>query len=98
MRNGKRGRYSLEFEQEAVRLVESGQSVAEAARSLGVVEQTLSNWVKAKREGKLKEVSGKSGVTAEQMEISRFARGTGAGQDGARHLGKSDGILAKGQK
>jgi hypothetical protein len=37
-----------------------------------VVEQTLSNWVKAKREGKLKEVGGKTGVTAEQMEISRL--------------------------
>lgn len=32
----------------------------------------LSNWVKADREGKLKEVSGKTGVTAEQMEISRL--------------------------
>jgi Transposase len=41
-------------------------------RSLGVVEQTFSNWVKAHREGKLKEVSGKTGVTAEQMEISRL--------------------------
>ena len=48
MRNGKRGRYTLEFKQEAVRLVESGQSIAETSRSLGVVEQTLSNWVKAK--------------------------------------------------
>ena len=55
MRNGKRGRYTLEFKLEAVRLVESGQSIAEAACSLGVVEQTLSNWVKAKRARKLKE-------------------------------------------
>jgi transposase len=31
---------------EAVRLVESGQSIAEAAQSLGVVKQTLSNWIK----------------------------------------------------
>jgi hypothetical protein len=30
-----------------VRLIESGQSIAAAARSLGVVEQTLSNWVRA---------------------------------------------------
>jgi transposase len=45
MRNGKRGRYTLEFKQEAARLVESGQSQAAAARSLGVVEQTLGNWV-----------------------------------------------------
>ena len=43
-----RARYTLEFKQEAVRLVEGGQSIAAAARSLGVVEQTLHNWVKAK--------------------------------------------------
>lgn len=48
MRNGKRGSYTLEFKQEAVRLVESGQTLAAAARSLGVVEQTLatgSSWI-----------------------------------------------------
>src|ERR1035437_7160389 len=45
MRNGNRGRYTLEFKQEAARLVESGPSRAAAARSLGVVEQTLGNWV-----------------------------------------------------
>jgi len=39
-----RARYTLEFKQEAVRLVTSGQSIAAAARSLGVVEQTLFNW------------------------------------------------------
>jgi hypothetical protein len=36
-----RARYTLEFKQEAVRLVESGQSIAAAARALGVVDQTL---------------------------------------------------------
>jgi transposase-like protein len=49
-----RARYTLEFEQEAVRLVESGQSIAAASRTLGFVEQTLFNWVKAHREGALK--------------------------------------------
>ena len=48
-----RARYTLEFKQEAVRLVEGGQSIAAAARSLGVVDQTLFNWVKAHRAGKL---------------------------------------------
>jgi transposase-like protein len=38
---------------EAVRLAESGQRIAEAARSLGVVEQTLSNWVKVNHSGGL---------------------------------------------
>lgn len=47
-----RARYTLEFKQEAVRLVEGGQSIAGAARTLGVVDQTLFNWVKASRAGK----------------------------------------------
>ena len=39
-----RARYTLEYKQEAVRLVSGGQSIAAAARSLGVVEQTLGAW------------------------------------------------------
>jgi transposase len=35
MTKSKRGRYTLEFKQEAARLVESGQSQAAVARSLG---------------------------------------------------------------
>jgi transposase len=31
-----RARYTLEFKQEAVRLVESGQSIEAAARTLGI--------------------------------------------------------------
>lgn len=42
-----RARYTLEFKQEAVRLVEGGQSQAAVAKTLGLVEQTLFNWVKA---------------------------------------------------
>jgi transposase len=42
-----RARYTLEFKREAVRLVEGGQSLAAAARTLGVLDQTLFNWVKA---------------------------------------------------
>ncbi len=38
-----RARYTLEFKQEAVRLVEGGQSIAAAARTLGVVDQALFN-------------------------------------------------------
>jgi transposase len=71
MTKSTRAQYTLEFKQEAVRLVESGQSIAAAARSLGVVEQTLFNWVKAKREGRLKGASSGKAVSAEQMEISR---------------------------
>ena len=49
----KRAQYTLEFKLEAVRLVKAGRSMAAVAATLGVVEQTLYNWVKADREGKL---------------------------------------------
>ncbi len=39
-----RARYTLEFKQEAVRLVQGGQSIAAVSRALGVVDQTLFNW------------------------------------------------------
>ena len=71
MTKTKRARYTLELKQEAVRLVEDGQSIAAVARTLGVVEQTLHNWVKAQRQGKLKGADSKP-VSAEQMEISRL--------------------------
>ena len=43
-----RARHTLQFKQEAVRLVHGGQSITAAARTLGVVEQTdaLQLWVK----------------------------------------------------
>src|SRR5271163_5178317 len=72
MRNGKRGRYTLEFKLEGVRLVESGQSIAEAARSLGVIEQTLSNWIKAHRAGKLSANGRGAKLSAEQIEIRQL--------------------------
>jgi len=64
-----RARYTSEFKQEAVRLVESGQSIAGAARTLGVVDQTLFNWVKASRQGRLTGADSNP-VSAEQMEIA----------------------------
>jgi len=44
---------------------------AATARTLGVVDQTLFNWVKAHRQGKLVRAERKA-VSAEQMEISRL--------------------------
>ena len=65
-------RYTLEFKQEAVRLGEGGQSIAAAARTLGVVDQTLFDWVKAHRQGKLEGADSKPKVSAERMEIARL--------------------------
>ena len=97
MTKSTRARYTWEFKQEAVRLVESGQTIAAAARSLGLIEQTLYNWVKAHRQGELKGV-GSKGVTAEQMEISRLRAELARVKMERDILGKAMAYFAKGQK
>ncbi len=38
--------YTAEFKEQAVAMVKGGKTVADGARDLGLVEQTLRNWVK----------------------------------------------------
>ena len=97
MAKSTRARYTLEYKQEAVRLVESGQSIAAASRSLGLIEQTLYNWVKAQRQGELKG-AGSLTVTAEQMEISRLRAELARVKMERDILGKAMAYFAKGQK
>ncbi|OIQ68722.1 transposase [mine drainage metagenome] len=63
--------YTPEFRGLAVNRVKSGQSISAVAKDLGLVEQTLRNWVKAADAGKLNKPGGKV-VTPEQMELSRL--------------------------
>jgi transposase len=98
MTKSKRGRYTLEFKQEAVRLVESGQSKAAAARSLGVVEQTLGNWVREHRTGTLKGATSKPVVSAEQMENSRLRAELARVTMERDILGKATAFFARGQR
>jgi len=92
-----RARYTLEFKQEAVRLVEGGQSIAAVARTLGVVDQTLFNWVKANKQGLLKGASLAKPVSAEQMEISRLRAELARVKMERDILGKATAYFAKGQ-
>jgi len=64
-----RARYTLEFKQEAVRLVRGGQTVSSWPRrwSSG---QTLHNWLKRRRRGDSRDYG--QGVSAEKMEIARL--------------------------
>jgi transposase len=72
MVKSKRARYTLEFKLEAVRLIGSaGQSIAATAAILGLPDQTLHNWLKAHREGRLGGAGSKP-VTPEQMELARL--------------------------
>lgn len=62
--------YTAEFKSLAVKRVKDGLTVGAAARELGLIEQTLRNWVKAANTGKLNG-AGTKPVTPEQMELSR---------------------------
>jgi transposase len=62
--------YTAAFKELAVKRVNSGQGVVAVAQELGLVEQTLRNWVKAAQAGKL-HAPGAKAITPEQMELSR---------------------------
>ena len=66
-----RGKYTLEFKLEAVRLVKEGQTASVPAKILGVPVQTLGNWVRLNEKGQLKGAGDKP-VSAEQMELARL--------------------------
>ena len=51
-------------------MVNNGRSVPEVAGELGLIAQTLRNWVKSAEQGRLNEKATK--VTEEQMELSRL--------------------------
>jgi len=66
-----RGKYTLEFKLEAVRLVKGGQAAAVTAKVLGIPKQTLENWIRLNEKGLLKGAGDKP-VSAEQMELARL--------------------------
>jgi transposase len=67
----RRGKYTLEFKLEAVRLVKGGQDIAVTSKVLGMPHQTLWSWVKLSDRGQLKGAGDKP-VSAEQMELARL--------------------------
>ena len=66
-----RGKYTQEFKLEAVRLVKQGESLSATSKILGIAQQTLYNWVKEDRAGKLAG-AGARPVSTEQMELARL--------------------------
>ena len=63
--------YTAEFKEQAVKRADEVGSITRVAEELGLVEQTLRNWVKAAKAGKL-DPGGAKQITAEQMELSRL--------------------------
>jgi len=97
MKNSTRTCYTLDLKQEPVRHDESGQSIAATARSLGLIGQSLYNWVRAQRQGERKGAGGKL-VTAGQKEISRLRFELARVRMECDILGKSMASFAKRQK
>lgn len=63
--------YTTEFKEQAVAQVAGGRGIPTVSKELGMSEQTLRNWVKAAKAGKLA-CAGNKEVTPEQMELSRL--------------------------
>ena len=63
--------YTAQFKEQAVKRVGEVGSMGRVAEELGLVEQTLRNWVKAAKAGKLNP-AGANAITPEQMERSRL--------------------------
>lgn len=76
MNNLPRGKYTREFREEAVKLVtEDKLSPAEVARRLNLPPQTLDNWLRKQKAGKLGEVGQNyRPLTEVEMELARIKR------------------------
>lgn len=87
-----RVRFTLDYKQETVRLVEYGRTIRAVARDLVIAAQMVHNWVKL-------EAAGFFGGGLDQALHRRAGLdpapegGVHAGPDGARHLKKSSGIF-----
>ena len=89
-----RGKYTLEFKLEAVRLVKGGQSVPVTGKTLGVPVQTLGNWVRLSGKGQLKGAGDKP-VSPEQMELARLRAENARLRMERDILGKATAYFAK---
>jgi transposase len=76
LKRGPQGRYTKELREEAVKMVlEEKLSIPEAARRLSLPPSTLTNWIKAYKEGKLGDI-GKTyrPLTEIEMELAKVKK------------------------
>lgn len=91
----KRSRYSPEFREAAAKeVVERSRSIAVVARELGVVEQTLGNWVKKYRDAH--PVGGEEGLSvSDRARLKELERRVRELEQENEFLGKSAAFFAK---
>jgi transposase len=72
---GRPSKYPREFRREAVELVRSsGRPRVEVARSLGISDNTLANWVKADRDERERASDPEALSESERVELRRLRR------------------------
>jgi transposase len=72
---GRPSKYPDEFRREAVELVRSsGRSMADVARSLGISDATLGNWVSADREARARAADPRALDADEREELKRLRK------------------------
>lgn len=72
---GRPSKYPPEFRREAVELVmTSGRAVAEVARSLGITDTTLHNWIRRHKEHLARAADANALTDAELAELRRLRK------------------------
>ena len=71
---GRPTKYSEQFRRDALQLVESSGKPAEVARSLGIAEGTLWNWVRAARDASERVADPDALTESERNELRRLRR------------------------
>lgn len=72
---GRPTKYPDQFRRDALKLVEtSGRPIADVARSLGIAEGTLWNWVRASREAAERDVDPNALSESERDELKRLRK------------------------
>ena len=93
---GRPSRYSREFKDRAVReVLEKSRSIAEVARELGVVEQTLGNWVNAFKREHAGELPEPVVTESERDELQRLRKENRELKLEKEFLGKAAAFFAK---
>ncbi len=72
---GRPSKYPPEFRREAVELVRSSdRSIIEVARSLGITDSTLHNWLKADRDARERSGDPEALSESERVELARLRK------------------------
>lgn len=93
---GRPAKYSPEFRAQAVReVIEKSRTIAEVARELGLIEQTLGNWVTAYKREHAGDIPEAAMTESERAELARLRKENRELKQEKEFLGKAAAFFAK---